>query len=63
MTLEEYRRADWILAKAQMAEDRLTEWERQFVDDMTERVAARGQGLTLSDKQWDILERISRKAV
>ena len=62
MTDEEYRRADWCLAKAQAAPHALTEWESGFVDDMTDRLESQGRNMRLSDRQWEILEAIAGKA-
>ena len=58
----EAKRLDWILAKAQMATEDLTEWEECFVNDMTDRLEKYGRSLTVSDKQWDVLERICDKS-
>ena len=59
----EVKRLDWILAKAQMAlPDSLTEWEQGFVDDMTDRLEKYGSRLSVSERQWDVLERICDKS-
>ncbi len=59
----EAKRLDWILAKAQTTTEGLTEWEQSFVDDMTERFEKYDRSLTVSEKQWDVLERIAEKAI
>ncbi len=58
----EAKRLDWILAKAQSTTEELTEWEQRFVDDMTDKYERRGRSLTVSDKQWDVLDRIRDKS-
>ncbi len=60
--LDDYKRLDWILTKAQCAMDSLTDWEQDFVNDFTDRLEDRGTNLNVSDKQWDVLERIREKA-
>lgn len=50
-----------ILSEAQDNMDNLTEWEQQFVDDMTEKLEEFGEDLVVSDKQWEILNRIEMK--
>ena len=54
------KRLDWILAKAQSAST-LTEWESGFVDDLTDRRERLGDRIKISDRQEEILERISEK--
>lgn len=63
MDQREAKRLDWILAKAQTTTEDLTEWEESFVNDMTERFEKYGLSLTVSERQWDVLERIAEKAV
>ena len=58
----EAKRLDWILAKAQTTTEDLTEWEECFVNDMTDRLEKYGRSLTVSEKQWDVLERICDKS-
>lgn len=41
-------------------EDKLTEWEHQFINDLAER-DERNPDMVLSDKQNEILNRIQRK--
>ena len=62
MDQREAKRLDWILAKAQTTTEDLTEWEQGFVDDMTERFEKYGRSLTVSERQWDVLERICSKS-
>jgi len=62
MDQREAKRLDWILSKAQMATEDLTEWEESFVNDMTERFEKYGRSLSVSEKQWDVLERIRDKS-
>ena len=54
------KRLDWILAKAQSAVT-LTEWESSFVDDITDRRERLGDRISISERQEEILERISEK--
>lgn len=63
MTEKEYSRIDWILAKAQVDLSGLTEWEVGFVDDMTDQLEKYGKNMRVSERQWDILERINDKVV
>ena len=63
MDQRDAKRLDWILAKAQTTMEDLTEWEESFVNDMTERFEKYGLSLTVSERQWDVLERIAEKAV
>lgn len=56
------KRLDWVLQKAELGEDRLSEWERRFVDDMAHRRASYGDGISISDRQWEILEAIAERA-
>lgn len=50
-----------ILSAAQISTN-LSEWEQQFIDDMTDKYEEYGEDLRLSDKQWEILHRIETKA-
>ena len=59
---EDRKRLDWILSKAQSAPEGLSEWEQGFADDMTERLERHGDRLTVSERQWEVLERIREKA-
>ena len=61
LTQKEYERVDWILAKCQMCPS-LSDWEQKFVDDLTERLAVRKLTLHVSDRMWDVLERLAGKA-
>ena len=61
LTEQEYKRADWILAKCQLCQT-LTEWETDFVDDLTDRLERYGRYMNLSEKQWVVLERLAEKA-
>ena len=54
------KRLDWILTKAQGATT-LTDWEDSFVNDLTERRERQGDGINISDKQEEVLERIAEK--
>ncbi len=60
--MADLRRLDWIVDKAELAEGRLTDWERRFIDDLSRRRARLGDRLSLSERQWEILESIADKA-
>jgi len=62
LSADDRKSLDWILSKAQSAPENLSEWEHGFVDDMTDRLDKQGDRMTVSDPQWDILERIREKA-
>ena len=53
-------RLDWVLAKAQEART-LTEWESKFIDDLTDRRERQGDRLVITERQEEVLERISEK--
>jgi len=53
------KRLDWILTKAQSKD--LTQWEDDFISDMTERRERAGDSMHISEKQEEILERIASK--
>jgi hypothetical protein len=40
---------------------RLSVWEIQFMDDLAENLNEYGSKLRLSDKQWEVIERITAK--
>lgn len=50
-----------ILSDAQDNMESLTEWEQQFVEDMIDKLEEYGEDLVVSDKQWEILNRIEMK--
>jgi hypothetical protein len=56
----DFARLDWVLAKAQ-ASVSLTAWEDEFINDLTDRRARYGDRIRISDRQEEILERISEK--
>lgn len=39
----------------------LTEWEQKFCADMAERVDRFAEATRMSEKQWDVFERIEKK--
>jgi len=59
---EDRRRLDWILSKAQTAMESLSEWEQNFVNDFTDRLEKWSDRLQVSERQWEVLERIREKA-
>lgn len=61
ITDEQYKRLDWILTKCQSC-DSLTDWETDFVDDLTDRLERWEHHLNVTDRMWEILERLSEKA-
>jgi hypothetical protein len=42
-------------------DDRLTQWERDFISDLIDRLDEYGERMFLSPAQWDIIERIREK--
>ena len=53
-------RLDWILSKAQSSSS-LSEWEIGFINDLTDRRDRYKNHISISEKQEEILERISEK--
>ena len=53
------KRLDWVLLKAQDIE--LTPWEESFVRDMTRQRERYSDGVSVSERQEDVLERIAEK--
>ncbi len=47
---------------ASVLPESLTSWEQGFVDNMTDSLERHGESMTVSDRQWEILERIRDKA-
>ena len=39
----------------------LTEWEQDFVDDTNDRFVTYGSRIFMSDKQWNVIDRIEQK--
>lgn len=61
MTEEEEDRLTRILDDADTFEDRLSEWEKNFIADQRKRYEEYGAGMTLSSPQWGVLTRIEEK--
>ena len=40
---------------------KLTSWEKDFIDSMSEKIEEFGQDVFMSEKQWKIIERIETK--
>ena len=40
---------------------KLTSWENDFIDSMSEKIEEFGQDVFMSEKQWKIIERIETK--
>jgi len=59
VTEAEWEALDETLAK--LADCDLGEWDQDFVDDMTKRVAKYGTSVTVSGKQWAQLERMKEQ--
>lgn len=59
--MSDLRRIDWIIQKAELAESKLSAWERNFIDDMAHRRAKFGDRFTPSDRQMEVLETIAEK--
>lgn len=60
ITEEQYLRLDWIIQKSMLATT-LTKWEQNFIDDIAEKAMKYGEGIVLSDKQWETIEAIGEK--
>ena len=58
---QEAERLDWILSCAGDAENKLSEWENSFIVDLTERREKYADALNVTEKMWDVLERIHEK--
>jgi len=41
--------------------DKITKWETDFVDDQKERWEKYGADIRVSDKQWNVLNKIAKK--
>ena len=54
-------RLQWILNKVDEGWARLSTWEENFLEDMRERLDKYGDNIRISEKQEDVLERISDK--
>lgn len=52
---------DDLIEGADAAEDKLTQWERDFMADMAQDRRVRGSIMKVSERQADILRRIWRK--
>ena len=57
---QQLERLDWILVKADSAE--LTEWEEGFIAGMVKRRERYGDSITVTEKQWAVLDRIHDKS-
>lgn len=57
MTQQKFDRTqlEYMLGHIEDYTERLTEWEKQFVDSVSEQLEQRG---TLSEKQQEIVERV-----
>jgi hypothetical protein len=42
-------------------DDRLTKWEQDFIEDLSNRLDEYGPKMYLSEKQWEIIQRIMQK--
>ena len=62
--IEEDKYNDFVslieLARGPKAQ-KLTSWENDFIDSMSEKIEEFGQDTFMSDKQWLVIERIERK--
>lgn len=54
-------RLEEILELADIFVDHLSQFEQEFIDDMRIKYKKFGEGTMISDKQWDVLERILDK--
>lgn len=60
MEEDEYEKLTDILADA-VGNSALSDWERQFVSDLNDKVEANGNDVYVSTKMWEILNRIRDK--
>lgn len=60
--MSDLSRLDWIIAKVEAGPDKLTPWERDFIQDMADHRAKYGDRTRVSEKQWEVLENIAEKA-
>jgi hypothetical protein len=58
---DDFMRVDGILKLAVENGDMLTEWENEFVYDLVERVEQYGKRTRISEKQMEVIDRISAK--
>lgn len=63
LSKEDLSRIDWIVEKATLAQDKLTSWERSFLQDVFDRRGRLSARMTMSERQWEILEAIGGKAI
>lgn len=62
MITEEYRdELDALLSRAVTNDDKLSQWESDFVGDLAKRLELYDCALRISPKQQDILDRIKQK--
>ena len=57
----EAKRLDWILSSAVDVPYKLTNWENDFISSITDRREEQGDDINVSDKMWEVLERIMKK--
>lgn len=55
-----YARLRKIIADALLVYEKLPAWEQSFIADLDQRSLDRGDQLKMSDRQWQILERIKK---
>ena len=58
---EEFEEIDGVLKSAVENGDMLSDWENEFVGDLVERVEQYGRRARISEKQREIINRISHK--
>lgn len=61
LTQEEESELQLCLDEIHANEDRLTEWEKGFISDMSDRFEKYEQTLFVSPKQWKIIRRVYDK--
>ncbi len=57
---------DWIKRLEQAVDeywDELTDFEKKFMEDILERFRCWGAKINITNKQWDLLTRISEKII
>lgn len=61
LTEDQEEKFNVIVAESQDELKKLNDWERGFLKDQIERYEKYGAGLSLSPKQWNVLNKIHEK--
>lgn len=63
MTQEEYEWMNRLQAATDLHWNELTDWEKNFMEDILERFRRWGMKTKITQKQWEIITRISEKII